>query len=160
LTARAAPGGDSPLLGFLLRDALRLMRADFSRRTTGLGLTPALYRLLFHLDREPGCRQVELAGVMEITPVTVGRMIDRLEKQRLVRRASHPDDRRATCVFLDRRGTELMERLREIARQTEGRALQDFGARERDALYRDLRRLRDNLSPSTSAGRKGGARGR
>jgi MarR family transcriptional regulator for hemolysin len=158
--AGTAPGRDSPLLGFLLRDALRLMRADFSRRATGLALTPALYRLLFHLDREPGCRQVELAGVMEITPVTVGRMIDRLEKQRLVRRASHPDDRRATCVFLDRRGIDLMARLREIARQTEERALLGFGVRERKALYQGLSRMRDNLAPSASAGRKGSKRGR
>jgi DNA-binding MarR family transcriptional regulator len=160
MTARAVASRDSPLLGFILRDVLSLMRADFSRRADGLGLTPALHRLLFHLHREPGCRQVELAGVMEITPVTVGRMIDRLEKQRLVRRASHPDDRRATCVFLDKRGGELMARLQEIARLTEERALQGFSAREREALRGALLQVRDNLSSSATPGREGRRRGR
>jgi DNA-binding MarR family transcriptional regulator len=151
---------DSSLLGFVLRDVLSLMRADFSRRAAGLGLTPGLYRLLFYLDREPGCTQVELAGVMEITPVTVGRMIDRLEKQRLVRRASHPDDRRATRVLLDKRGAELMARLQEIARLTEERALEGFNARDREALRVGLQRVRDNLSTPAATVQEGSRRGR
>ncbi len=158
MTARAASRRGSPLLGFVLRDVLSLMRADFSRRAAGLGLTPALHRLLFHLDREPGCRQVDLAAVMEITPVTVGRMLDRLERQHLVRRAADPEDRRASCVYLDSRGTELMSRLQRIARHTEERALQGLAVEEREALRSALRRVRENLAPGSTA-RPGRRRG-
>jgi DNA-binding MarR family transcriptional regulator len=137
-----------PLLGFMLRDALRLLHADFRRRVTerGFRLTPALYRLLFRLQRNPGCRQVELADFLEVTPVTVGRMVDRLEKRRLVRRGRHPEDRRAIRVFLDRRGSELMTQLEEVARLTEERALEGFSARERAALRHALARVHANLS--------------
>ncbi len=158
MTSGAPARRESPLLGFLLRDVLSLMRADFTKRAAGLGLTPALYRMLFHLDRGPGCRQVELAAAMDITPVTVGRMIDRLEKQRLVRRATHPDDRRATRVYLDERGAELMARLQQIARMTEERALQGLGSRERAALRAGLRHVRDNLA-SNAPLRRGRRRG-
>ena len=89
-------------LGFLAADVLRLLRADFAARTRDVPLTPALHRLLISVDRDPGCSQVELAEWLEVTPATVGRMVDRLEKQGLVRRDSEPGDRRVSRVYIRR----------------------------------------------------------
>jgi DNA-binding MarR family transcriptional regulator len=132
-------------LGVLLIDVLRLLRADFSQRARGVSLTPQLHRLLLLIHRNPRCRQVQLAEWLEITPVTVGRMLDRLEKQELIRRDGHPDDRRATCVELDPKALPLVQRLAGFAAATRARALEGLGADERAALVNGLRRVHENL---------------
>jgi DNA-binding MarR family transcriptional regulator len=160
LTGRPATAKGARV-GFLLRDVLRLLNADFMRRLSaaGLDLTPALYRTLFRLHREPGSRQVDLADGLEITPATLGRMLDRLEKQGLIRRVSHPQDRRAVRVFLDRRGVELMAQLESLARLTEERAFGGLERREREALSAALTRARANLTPGPAETRGGRRRG-
>lgn len=129
----------------LLTDVLRLLRADFYRRAPGIPLTPQLHRLLMLVHRNPRCRQVELAEWLELTPVTVGRMLDRLEKQQFVRRDSHPEDRRAVCVELEPRALPLVKRLAGIATETRERALEGLEATDRTALINALARVRENL---------------
>jgi DNA-binding MarR family transcriptional regulator len=132
--------------GFLIMDILRLLRADYGSRTRGMALTPQLHRLLLLVHRHPGCRQVELADWLEITPVTVGRMLDRLEKQELVRRDSHPDDRRAVRVQLTPEALPLVGKLADIAVLSREAALQGIGTSERRALVASLRRVHRNLT--------------
>ena len=132
---------------FLLADVLRLLRADYAQRVRGLSLTPALHRLMFHLARNPGCRQVELAEWMEITPVTVGRMVDRLERQKLVRRERQPGDRRAARVTLDEGAQDMMKQLTTLGRQSRERALHGLARRERIELVHALAKIRENLVP-------------
>ena len=158
-TATGRPGEEH--LGMLLTDVLRLLRADFYRRATGIPLTPQLHRLLMLVHRNPRCRQVELAEWLELTPVTVGRMLDRLEKQQLVRRDGHPADRRAVCVELEPGALPLVQRLAGIATETRERALKGLDIRDRTALIDALARLRDNLQHEhTGHSRKEGADGR
>jgi len=133
-------------LGPLLADVLRLLRADFQRRTRTQGLSPQLHRLLLAAHHLPGCRQVELAGWLDLSPVTVGRMLDRLEQQGLVRRESHPTDRRATRIHVDAKALPLVKRLTELGLQTHERALAGIGTEERQALMAGLRRVHENLS--------------
>jgi len=134
--------------GFLMADVLRLLRADFAARARGMPLTPALHRLLIYIYREPGCRQVELAELLNITPVTVGRMIDRLEKQQLVRRESYPDDRRASRVVVDEGAKALLTRLEAMAEQTREWAFNGLTEPQRDEFLAVLARIRDNLATS------------
>ncbi len=143
-SAYSLDAGDEQF-GFLVVDILRLLRADFSSRTRGLALTPQLHRLLLHVHRDPGCRQVELAAWLEITPVTVGRMLDRLEKQQLIRRESHPADRRATCVRIEPKALPIVKILTDAATMTRSRALQGISTSERRALIASLRRIHLNL---------------
>lgn len=133
-------------LGYLLADAVRLMRRDFWMRTQGLKLTPALARLLFTVHKAPGSRQAELAGRLEVTPVTLGRMLDRLAKSRYVRRAADAEDRRAFRVYVDRAGLPLVSRMERLAHQTAGRALKGLSAAERAALMHQLETICSNLS--------------
>jgi DNA-binding MarR family transcriptional regulator len=134
--------------GFLAADVLRLLRADFASRASGMPLTPALHRLLIYVYRQPGCRQVELAEWLDITPVTVGRMIDRLERQRLVRRERFPDDRRASRVVVDEGAKALLMRLEAMAGQTRERAFNGLTESQRDEFLAVLTRIRDNLAMS------------
>ena len=115
---------------FLLSDTVRLLRAEFARRVPGFALTPALIRLLFYVQRVPGCRQVEIAEWLDITPVTVGRMIDRLEQQGLVCRESDPGDRRVSRVHLGKAAKPHMTRLNAYADRVTERAF--HGSRPRN----------------------------
>lgn len=139
----AAP--DEARLAILLSDVLRLLRQDFAVRAEGTSLTPALWRLLFHVERSEGGRQTDLAERLDLTPVTVGRMIDRLEKQQLVRRVADAQDRRASRVYLGRRAGPMLERLHEIARATNERASFGLDPAALETLLASLARVRANL---------------
>jgi DNA-binding MarR family transcriptional regulator len=147
--SRRSPAGAPPQsqLGFLASDVLRLLRADFASRARDMPLTPALHRLLYNVKRHPGCRQVELAEWLEVTPVTVGRMIDRLEKLGLVRREDEPGDRRVSRVFVSPNAGPLLAQIDATAEQTRERAFRGMSTAQRVALLGALAQLRDNLQP-------------
>jgi MarR family transcriptional regulator, transcriptional regulator for hemolysin len=134
-----------PSLGYLLADVVRLMRRDFHNRASGLGLTPALTRLLFYVHKQPGRRQSELAQLLDVTPVTLCRMVDRLVARGYARRAPDPRDRRAVRVFEAPRAKPLLVRMTRIASLTNSRAQRGFAHRERTELQRLLAALRRNL---------------
>lgn len=133
-------------LGFLLADVVRLMRREFRAQAAGLKLTPALARLVFHVDRQPGCRQSDLAAILEVTPVTLGRMIDKLEQRDLVRRAPDADDRRAVRIFLTKSARPLIARMDSIVDRVTERATAGLSAADRATLVRLVTRIRDDLS--------------
>lgn len=146
---------------FLLGDTVRLMRAEFARQVPGFSLTPALIRLLFYVQRVPGCRQVEIAEWLDLTPATVGRMIDRLEQQGLVCRESDPGDRRAFRVHLGKAAKPHMNRLNAYANRVAEQVFDGLSRQECDALLATLGRVHDNLNTETSRTKraKGGAHG-
>jgi DNA-binding MarR family transcriptional regulator len=133
-------------LGELLVDAVRLMRRDFYARTQGLNLTPALARALFVVNREPGSSQADLAAALEVTPVTLGRMIDRLVDRKYVRRVADPVDRRAFRVYVDRAGEPLVVKLVELGDRTTACATRGISKREYATLERQLAQIVRNLS--------------
>jgi len=145
-TAKKKARVATPPLAFLLADVVRLMRRDFRARATGLGLTPALSRLLFFVAREPGSRQADLAAVLDVTPVTLGRMVDKLVARGFVARRPDPADRRALRVYLAPRGEPLLERMARIATLTSERATRGLRAAERRHLAQALVLLRSNLA--------------
>ncbi len=145
-TAKKSTVSPAPPLAFLLVDVVRLMRRDFRARATGLGLTPALSRLLFYVAREPGSRQADLAAVLDVTPVTLGRMVDKLASRGYVRRSPDPDDRRALRVYVAARGEPLLARMAQIAALTSERAMHGLSATARRQLQGSLATLRTNLS--------------
>lgn len=67
-------------LGFLLHDAARLMRRRFEARASGYGLSSAQWRLLVRVVKEAGVAQARLAELLEIEPISVSRLIDRMEE--------------------------------------------------------------------------------
>lgn len=133
-------------MGFLLADAVRSARRDFSQRAQGLQLTPALARLLYYVHRAPGSNQAELAQRLEVTPATLGRMVDRLIDHQYVKRVEDADDRRAVRVYIDGAGEPMLDRVDEIRRLTEERAMNGLSADEQDTLLRLLSRICLNLA--------------
>lgn len=133
-------------IGFLLNDAARLMRRDFERRARPLGLTRAQWQMMFHLARNEGCNQATLAELLEVEPITLARLIDRLEASGLVERRADPNDRRARLLFLGAHAHPLLEELRAVGAETRESALAGINEEERTQLMTLLTRIRCNLS--------------
>ena len=133
-------------IGFLLSDTARLMRRDVERRARPVGLTRAQWQALFHLARNEGCNQATLADLLDVEPITLARVIDRLEASGLVERRPDPGDRRARLLFLGERAHPLLEELRSLGAETREVALAGISEDERHQLSRLLTKMRANLS--------------
>ncbi len=84
----------------VLHDVARLMRTRFDQLARARGMTRAQWMILARLDRQPGLSQNEMAAICEVEPITIGRLIDRLEVRGLVERRADPDDRRIRRLHL------------------------------------------------------------
>jgi DNA-binding MarR family transcriptional regulator len=85
---------------FLLHDLARIMRTRFDQWARTYGLTRAQGMILVRLERQPGLSQNEMAAICEVEPITVGRLVDRLEARGLIERRSDPHDRRIRRLHL------------------------------------------------------------
>ena len=85
---------------FLLHDVARLLRVEADRRARCHGMTRAQWAILIWLGRQPGLSQKELAELLEVEPITVARLIDRLEARGMVERRPDPRDRRIWRLHL------------------------------------------------------------
>lgn len=132
-------------VGFLVSEVARLMRRDFNDRAQTLGLSMAQWRALAYLAREEGVRQVTLADRLEIQPITLARLIDRLQEAGLVERRPDPDDRRAVRLHLTCDAQPLIDRMWALADETRDRALAGLPDAERDRLISVLGRMKLNL---------------
>ena len=83
-----------------LYDVARLMRTRFDRWARTYGMTRAQGVILARLARQPGMTQNEMAGLCEVEPITVGRLVDRLEARGLLERRLDPADRRIRRLHL------------------------------------------------------------
>jgi MarR family transcriptional regulator for hemolysin len=85
---------------FLLNDIGRLLRVDADKRARAHGMTRAQWGILIWLERQPGISQKELAELLEVEPITVARLVDRLELRGMVERRPDPRDRRIWRLHL------------------------------------------------------------
>jgi MarR family transcriptional regulator, transcriptional regulator for hemolysin len=91
---------NQPDILFVLHDLARQLRLDADRRARNHGMTRAQWIILFWLERQPGLSQKELAELLEVEPITVGRLVDRLELRGMVERRPDPRDRRIWRLHL------------------------------------------------------------
>jgi MarR family transcriptional regulator, temperature-dependent positive regulator of motility len=104
-------------------------------------LTPMLYGVMAAIQEEPGSGQRRLASRLGVDAVTLGQMIEFLERKGLVKREVDPNDRRARQLYLTRRGTDLRHRLRPSLLAAQGRILEPLAKAERTALLDMLARV-------------------
>ncbi|MGA8203779.1 MAG: MarR family transcriptional regulator [Woeseiaceae bacterium] len=139
-------------VGFLLVDVARLMRRDFDRRVRSTHLTQAQWRAIGHLAREEGIKQTVLADRLDVKPITLGRLVDRMEAAGWVRRRPDPCDRRAALLYLTPKVQPILEELRARAAEAREDLLAGVPAADRQTLARTLERMKHNLLASETAG--------
>lgn len=133
-------------LSFLIADISRLMRRTFAQRLGTSALTLAQARALVYLSRHDGIRQVELACLLEVQPMTLARLIDQLCEAGLVERRPDPEDRRAYCLHLtDAAGAHLLA-IDRVITSMQAEALRGVDKSQSAILYSGLRAMRDNLA--------------
>ena len=81
---------DEPDLLLILHDLARQLRVDANRRASAYGMTRTQWVLLYRLEQQPGLSQKELSELLEVEPITVARLIDRLEERGMVQRRDDP----------------------------------------------------------------------
>ena len=136
--------------GFLLRDNSRFMKVAFNERVSGL--TQALWGALAHLSRHQGLNQVGLADLLEVQPITVARLIDKLVALGLVERRPDPNDRRAQQLFLTGKAQPLLDQMWEAGDEILDQAYAGFTDEERMQCVEMLVRMRNNLARMTQGG--------
>lgn len=138
-------------LAWDIAETAHTLRRFYQRRANDFGVTRSQWRVLLWLGKEPGLKQVELAERMDIEPITLSRIVDRMEENGLVERQRDPGDRRAWRLALTDKAAPLLERLRDLAGDM---ATIAFDGLDEDALrvMQDiLARVRTNVEAAETA---------
>lgn len=133
-------------LPFEIGETAHVLRKAFDRLAVGLGVTRAQWKVLFKLTRTPGLRQVELADLLELEPITLCRIVDRLEDAGLVERSRDPDDRRAWRLHVTAQAQPLVEKLRGIGAELVDEAFAGIDPKDIETTRKVLAQARENAS--------------
>jgi DNA-binding MarR family transcriptional regulator len=132
--------------GYLLSDSARLLRRTFDERVRSLGLTAVQARLLLSLSKFPDKNQAFYAERIEVEPITLTRIVDRMEEAGWVERVADPKDRRARLLHPTDKSREIVEPLRAIVNALVADMAEGLTKREQDLLAQLLERISANLS--------------
>jgi DNA-binding MarR family transcriptional regulator len=132
--------------GYLLHDVTRQLRKHFDRRATRLELTRAQWRALKTISHREGLSQTDLAEFLDMEPIPVGRVIDRLEKAGFVERRADPGDRRRWRLYLQPKALAIVDEMEVIADGLWNDALVGIDKDDFETLLRVLTQLKDNLA--------------
>ncbi|MFM5923164.1 MAG: MarR family winged helix-turn-helix transcriptional regulator [Novosphingobium sp.] len=133
-------------LPYLLSDSARLLRRAFDARVRTLGMTSPQARLLLILSVNEGENQGFYAERLEVEPISLTRMIDRMEESGLIERRRDPADRRAWRLHLTERSRQVIDEARLCLADLEDEMLAGISAPQRDALADILETIRVNFS--------------
>ena len=143
-------------IGFLLKDVSRLWVRHFEQRATQLGMTLTHAKVLVFLSRNEGATQARLAELTDTDPMTLVRVLDRMEKDGWLERRPDPSDRRAYRLFLKRAADPVLAEINRIGDKARGEALTGLSPEDRAHLLTSLEHIQANLvelvpSPSEPA---------
>lgn len=145
------PDQPTETLGFLLTDATRAIRRRFEQRASELGLSSSQWRLIMQLKRGGPMPQARLAELLEIEPISVSRLVDRMQDAGWVQREPAPNDRRVKLVAPTEKAMQAVTSARAIADALYDEALAGLAPETRDGLKLALRRIIHNLSIASEA---------
>ncbi|MDB5576162.1 MAG: putative transcriptional regulator protein MarR family [Bradyrhizobium sp.] len=137
---------NAPKLGFLLHDVARLLRKRFEQNARGSGLTRSQWQVLAYLAQNEGINQSGLADLLEIEPITLGRIVDKLQALRLIERHPDPSDRRVWLLRLTPAAHPKLSQLRRLGDVTRGEALTAVSETDTEHLLKTLQTLKANLT--------------
>jgi MarR family transcriptional regulator for hemolysin len=151
-TKAAMMNPTQPTLGFLVHDVARLLRKRFEQtaRRAGLDLTRSQWQVMAVLAKNEGIQQGALAELLEIEPITLVRILDRLQALELIERRPHATDRRIWLLFLRPKAGPILERMRELGELTRSEALVNVSKDDQQRLMEVLSLMRGSLLDACS----------
>ncbi|TWG90224.1 DNA-binding MarR family transcriptional regulator [Luteimonas sp. J16] len=132
-------------LGYLVTDLARLFGRVFDRRAAHLDLTRVQWRALKRLSCSEGATQVELADQLDVEPIALGRVIDRLQKAGFVERRADPSDRRVWRLYLLPPSQQVTDEVERLAATLRRESTAGITAAELATTLSVLQRVRGNL---------------
>jgi MarR family transcriptional regulator, transcriptional regulator for hemolysin len=137
----------SRTLGFVLNDVARLLRKRFEQRAraAALGLTRAQAAVLAYLARQEGINQAALAQILDLEPITLARLLDRVQAANLIERRADPKDRRAHLLYLTEAAYPLLDRIFALAAEVREEAMAGIPEPDRSRLLDMLIEMKSNL---------------
>jgi MarR family transcriptional regulator for hemolysin len=143
---------------FQLSDVSRSMRTYIDQCAREHGMTRAQWGVLARLQRQEGMTQAEMAESLEIQPISLVRLIDRLCQHGLVERRPHPRDRRANRLYLTDKGHATLVRLGPLGREVAGKVLASLSEADVAALLQKLLLIKTNIR--NASGKRGATNGK
>jgi MarR family transcriptional regulator for hemolysin len=132
-------------VAFNISDVARLLRTYADQRAREFGMTRAQWAVLARVERSEGLKQCELAEVLDLQPITLTRLIDRLCDGGLIERRSDPDDRRAKRLYLTPAARPVLDGLTRLGKDMMATVLSGIEPTAIDQLLAHLLTLKTNL---------------
>jgi MarR family transcriptional regulator for hemolysin len=130
---------------FILNDVARLLRTYADYKAAQFGITRAQWAVLVRVDRFEGLKQSELAEGLDLQPITLTRLLDKLSDSGLIERRPDPADRRAKRLFLTAVARPLLERLSDLGEETMANTLAGVDVASVELMVSKLSVVKDNL---------------
>jgi len=135
----------------VLSDVARLIRTLADGRARAHGMTRAQWMILVRLDRQPGMSQNELAALIEVEPITVARLIDRLEKRGMVERRPDPADRRIWRLHLTQAARPMLEEIFKARAELNAILVDGIAQKDLDTVVGCLLQMKVNLTDTRAS---------
>ncbi len=130
---------------FTLNDVARLLRTYADYKAAQFGITRAQWVVLVRLDRSEGLKQSELAEMLDLQPISLTRLLDKLSDGGLIERRADPHDRRAKRLFLTPAARPLLEKLGDLGAELMATALAGVGRESVGRMIAQLAIVKENL---------------
>ena len=137
---------------FALFEVQRLLRLYADKQASRYGLTRAQWAVLAKLERTEGLKQTEVAEMMEMQPITLTRLIDKLCQAGLIERRSDETDRRVNRLYLTKPARPMMAKLAVLRSETTRAALADISVPDAHRLVEQLETVKDNVRNALQGG--------
>jgi DNA-binding MarR family transcriptional regulator len=142
-------------LGLALHELSRLFRRKFEAQARQLGFTEGQWRTLWTLSRKQGISQARLADFLEMQPISLVRVLDRLESAGLIERRPDPNDRRAVQLYPTAAADPILNQLRGYAEELQANLIREMSAGEIEQCVTTLDRVRQVLETQATKARAG-----
>ncbi|HZR60463.1 MAG TPA: MarR family transcriptional regulator [Xanthobacteraceae bacterium] len=130
---------------FTLNDVARMLRTYADQKAAQFGITRAQWVVLVRLDRSEGLKQSELAEVLDLQPISLTRLLDKLAECGLIERRADPVDRRAKRLFLTPAARPLLEKLGDLGEDLMATALVGVAPDSVERMIGELGIVKENL---------------
>lgn len=136
--------------GFLIKDIGRLYTKLFEYEAEHLGITLAEAKVLTYLQRNAGLNQIQLAELSGVEPMSLVRILDRMEADNWIERRAHPTDRRARLLHIKSQAQAMLDQIWKLSDQVRAQALAGFKAEERSVMIDLLGRVHEQMQQMMS----------
>jgi MarR family transcriptional regulator for hemolysin len=132
-------------IAFQIMDVARMLRTYADQRARQFGISRAQWAVLIRIERTEGLKQSELAEILDLQPISLTRLLDRLAGSGLIERRPDPNDRRANRLYLLPAARPLLDRLAELGTDMMATVLEGLDGTTIERMLNDLLVIKDNL---------------